>query len=270
MSKKKAIKTAKKTVSKKKNAAAPAKKGKIKTKAAAPAKKAAKKGISKPVKKHVAAPKKSSGGIKKAAKKSHIKPASKAVKKGAIKPAKKQVKKQVSKPVVKPASKPLSKIAVKKAVISEKHLAPVFPSVKKTILPFPTSKSTQEPKGRFELEYDVHASTSILYDFLTNTNRLAEWFCDQVSMKNGIYTFKWDDTFHNAKLVKAENDYLARFLWIDKNDGTYFEFRIEKDDLTNDVSLIIVDFADSADERISTTLLWDSQIERLFSALGSK
>ena len=52
------------------------------------------------------------------------------------------------------------------------------------------------------------------------------------------------------------------------NDESYFEFIINQDDLTNDVSLTIVDFAEK-DEIEETSNLWDTQISKLKHLLGS-
>ena len=268
MSKKNSNKTAKKGNSKKKTSASKSAKKVVKKTPAK--KKVAKKAVPKKVIKKVAKP----VAKKSVAKKKTSVKVVKSVKKAAPKKVqpKKVVAKKMVKPVVKKAPvKPVAKVAVKKAEVSPKQLQPVFPSVKKVEVPniVVPQKFAPEPKGKFELEYTVHTSTAILYEFLTTSSGLSEWFCDDVNSRNGIYSFQWDGNVQNAKLVKAEDERLARFQWLDKNDGTFFEFRIERDDLTNDISLIVVDFADSADERVSTTLLWDSQIEKLLSVLGS-
>lgn len=131
------------------------------------------------------------------------------------------------------------------------------------------NRNIPEPKGRFELEYVVHSSASILYEFLTSPSGLSEWFCDDVNIRNGIYSFIWDGSVQMARLVKQVEDKSIRFQWTEKNDGSFFEFRIEKDDLTNDISLIVTDFADTPEEKASSKLLWDSQIEKLLQVLGS-
>ncbi len=60
-----------------------------------------------------------------------------------------------------------------------------------------------------------------------------------------------------------------RMQWVDKPEGTFFEFRIEKDDLTGDTSLIIVDFADEGSDLETSKLLWDSQVNKLLHVIGS-
>jgi len=127
----------------------------------------------------------------------------------------------------------------------------------------------KEPQGKFELEFVVHASAEMLYEFLSTPSGLSEWFCDDLNIRNGIYTFIWDDQLQQARLLKTIDQQLVRFQWVDKMDGSYFEFRIQRDDLTNDISLIITDFAETVSERESSKLLWHSQVEKLMHVIGS-
>jgi len=130
-------------------------------------------------------------------------------------------------------------------------------------------KPEKEPSGKFEMEFVVHSSAEMLYEFLSTPSGLSEWFCDDLNIRNGIYTFIWDDQLQQARLLKTVDLQLVRFQWVDKTDGSYFEFRIQRDDLTNDIALIITDFAETVSERESSKLLWHSQIEKLMHVIGS-
>jgi len=130
-------------------------------------------------------------------------------------------------------------------------------------------KLEKEPTGKFEMEFVVHSSAEMLYEFLSTPSGLSEWFCDDLNIRNGIYTFIWDDQMQQARLLKTLDLQLVRFQWVDKIDGSFFEFRIQRDELTNDIALIITDFADSISERESSKLLWQSQIEKLMHVIGS-
>lgn len=135
-----------------------------------------------------------------------------------------------------------------------------------------TKKSTvpkKEPKGKFELEYVVRTSASILYEFLTSPSGLSEWFADDVNIRDGIFTFFWDGSEQKARLLNFKDEKYVRLQWIDKPEGSYFEFRIEKDELTGDVSLIIVDFADEGSDLETSKRLWDSQVNKLLHVIGS-
>ncbi len=127
----------------------------------------------------------------------------------------------------------------------------------------------KEPKGKFELEYVVRTSAGILYELLTTPSGLSEWFADDVNIRDGIFTFFWDGSEQKARLLGFKEDQYIRMQWIDKQEGSYFEFRIQKDELTGDISLMIIDFADEASDMQTSKLLWDSQVNKLLNVLGS-
>ena len=127
----------------------------------------------------------------------------------------------------------------------------------------------KEPKGKFELEYVLHTSAGILYEFLTSPSGLSEWFADDVNIHDGVFTFFWEGSEQKAKLLGFKEDKFVKLQWLDKPDGTFFEFRIERDELTGDISLIVTDFADEAADLKTSKLLWDSQINQLLHVIGS-
>ena len=254
------------------------------------AKKVATKKISKPVKK-VLAKKVIAKKVAKPVKKVVAKKTSIPVKKVATKKVSSPVKKTVVKttlpkqPVVKlklavvKVEKPIiikePKVKAEKLVKEKKVKAPV---VKKPLVAPTTfrktessapSKFVKEPAGKFEMEFVIRASEDMVFEFVSTESGLSEWFCDDVNIRDGIFTFNWDGQIQQAKLIKELPPISIRYQWLDKNDGSYFEFKTQKDELTNDISLIITDFAvDKADE-ISAKLLWHSQIDKLLHVLGS-
>lgn len=126
-------------------------------------------------------------------------------------------------------------------------------------------------KIKLQLEYDVNCSPKILFNRLSTATGLTEWFADDVKVKGNRYTFIWDESKEIAEKKIHKENKLVRFEWIDEDldkDECYFEFVVNQDDLTNDVSLVIVDFADE-DEVEQTTDLWNSQIAKLKQMLGS-
>jgi uncharacterized protein YndB with AHSA1/START domain len=129
--------------------------------------------------------------------------------------------------------------------------------------------SKKEPKGKFELEYVVRTSAGILYEFLTSPSGLSEWFADDVNIHDGIFTFFWEGSEQKARLLDFKDEKFVRLQWLDKPEGSFFEFRIEKDDLTGDTSLMIVDFADEDADMQTSKLLWDSQVGKLLNVIGS-
>ena len=124
-------------------------------------------------------------------------------------------------------------------------------------------------KIRYELEFPLSSSPQLLYQYISTPSGLSEWFADDVNIRDGVFTFFWDGSEQKAKLLGFKEDKFIKLRWLDKAEGSYFEFRIEKDELTGDISLIIVDFADEASDMQTSKLLWDSQVNKLLGVLGS-
>lgn len=123
-------------------------------------------------------------------------------------------------------------------------------------------------KKKFKIEYEIKSSPRILYSFLSEPNGLAQWFADDVIIKDQIYTFSWDGEKQDAKLLGVKENKFVKFRWLDDDPQIYFEMEIIQDELTNDVALGITDFAleESINER---TLIWNNQIDYLISVLGA-
>lgn len=123
-------------------------------------------------------------------------------------------------------------------------------------------------KKKFTIEYEIKSSPRILYSFLNEPNGLTQWFADDVSINNQVYTFTWDGEQQTAKLLAIKENKLVRFRWVDDDPEYFFEMEIIQDELTNDVALSITDFA--AEDAISERkLIWDNQVEYLISTLGA-
>lgn len=126
-------------------------------------------------------------------------------------------------------------------------------------------------KIKYELEFPIHASTSMLYNYISTPSGLSEWFADNVNSRGEIFTFIWDDSEERAKLISKRSGERIKFRWLDEegNDSEYFfEIRIEEDEITKDVSIVVVDFAEE-DEVEESKLLWENQISDLKHVIGS-
>jgi uncharacterized protein YndB with AHSA1/START domain len=123
-------------------------------------------------------------------------------------------------------------------------------------------------KKKFTIEYEIKSSPRILFTFLNEPNGLAQWFADDVNIRDQIYTFTWDDEPQKAKLVTIKENKLVRFKWLEDEPQCYFEMEILQDELTNDVALSITDFA-TEDQIPERRLIWDNQIDYLISVLGA-
>jgi uncharacterized protein YndB with AHSA1/START domain len=125
-------------------------------------------------------------------------------------------------------------------------------------------------KIKFELEFPIHASPKMLYQYFATPSGLSEWFADNVNSRGVLFTFIWDGAEEVAKLLQNKNDERVRFKWEeDDSQEGYFEFRIQIDGITKDVSLIVTDFADDADDMEESKLLWENQINELKHVIGA-
>lgn len=123
-------------------------------------------------------------------------------------------------------------------------------------------------KVLYTLEYPVRCSPSILYEFLSTPAGLQEWFADKVDERDGMFSFSWNGTEDKAKLLDKELDKFIRFHWTHGQKDEYFEFAIDRSEVTNQTILIVKDFAEKKDIK-DQSQLWEYQVKDLFHRIGS-
>jgi len=125
-------------------------------------------------------------------------------------------------------------------------------------------------KIKYKLEIPIQSSPSLLFQYISTPSGLTEWFADNVNSRGELYTFMWADSEEEAKLLSSRPDERVKFKWLeDEEEPYYFELRIQVDEVTNDVSLIITDFAEK-DEVEESKMLWENMIANLKQTLGSR
>lgn len=122
---------------------------------------------------------------------------------------------------------------------------------------------------KFQLEFVIQSSPQLLYQYLSTPSGLSEWFADNVNSRGEKFTFIWDGSEEEAKLLKRKSDEFVKFAWEESEEGSFFEMKIIVDEITKDVSLFITDFADE-DEVEESKMLWTNQVSDLKQVLGSK
>ncbi len=126
-----------------------------------------------------------------------------------------------------------------------------------------------EEKIKYEMEFPIQASPSLLYQYISTPSGLSEWYADNVNSRGELFTFIWEGSEEQAKMVSKKNEERVKFKWLDDEDTPYFfEIRIQVDDITKDVSIIITDFAEEG-EVDEGKMLWDNMIFELKQVLGS-
>lgn len=123
-------------------------------------------------------------------------------------------------------------------------------------------------KIKFEQEFIIKASSKMLYNYISTPSAMSEWFAEDVNLKDGIFTFSWDGAEEQAKVISKVKGKCIRFRWLEEEDDeAYIELRIETDELTKEVALIVTDFA-YEDELEEAKMLWESQISDLHHVIG--
>jgi hypothetical protein len=123
-------------------------------------------------------------------------------------------------------------------------------------------------KQLYTLEFPVRCSPVILFDFLASPAGLQEWFADRVDDRDNIFSFTWNGTIEKAEVLEKEQDKFIRFHWLHAPKEEFFEFKIEKSEVTNQTILVIKDFAEKKEIK-DQSRLWDYQVKELFHRLGS-
>jgi len=124
-------------------------------------------------------------------------------------------------------------------------------------------------KEKFHIEFVFDkASRNSLWDYISKPDGLGEWFADSVKVKDKIFAFQWKNYSNEAEVIGISPYNHIRFHWLeDENQPTFFEFRLQKIELTGGVMLEITDFAEK-EEKDDAVALWESQVRTLKRALG--
>jgi uncharacterized protein YndB with AHSA1/START domain len=129
-------------------------------------------------------------------------------------------------------------------------------------------------KKLFTADYEIHASIKMLYPYIQTASGLAEWFADDVNINNQqkTFIFLWDNEEHAARLAAHRTNHFARFEFLpenedDEKDPSYFELRLEFNELTQSVFLKVTDYSDF-DDLGELQDLWDGLVELLRKTVG--
>jgi uncharacterized protein YndB with AHSA1/START domain len=124
-------------------------------------------------------------------------------------------------------------------------------------------------KIKYEMEFPIQASSALLYQYISTPSGMQEWYADNVNSRGEFFNFIWEGSEEVAKLISKQKGKSIRFQWME-DEGTdyYFEMRIDLDDITKDVCIMVTDFAEE-DEVEEGKMLWENMISELKHLLGS-
>ncbi len=117
-----------------------------------------------------------------------------------------------------------------------------------------------EEKIKYEMEFPIQVSPSLLYQYISTPSGLSEWYADNVNSRDEYFSFIWEGSEEKARLLSRKSPERIKFRWLeDEEKDSYFELRIQVDQITNDVSLIVTDFAEE-DEVDEGKMLWENMV----------
>ncbi|UII25550.1 ATPase [Fulvivirga maritima] len=128
-------------------------------------------------------------------------------------------------------------------------------------------------KHLFTTDFEINASPKMLFPYLNTPSGLAQWMADDVNVnEDKVYNFIWDDEDHLARLVSHRANQYVKFEFIsddeeDQSDPSYFELRLETNDLTQSTFIKISDYSDM-DDTEELMDLWESLVENLKETVG--
>ena len=125
-------------------------------------------------------------------------------------------------------------------------------------------------KTKVRMEYMLKGgSNSIVWSIISTPSGLETWFADKVTSSDKIFTFRWGKTeSRQAEVVGIRTNSYIRFHWMDDEERkSYFELKINYNELTEDLMLEVTDFA-YPDETDDVKDLWESDIEKLKRVSG--
>jgi hypothetical protein len=126
-------------------------------------------------------------------------------------------------------------------------------------------------KKIFELDYVLKTSPKVLDNALFTVSGLADWFCDDVNVKDGIYSFEWDGYIEKARLLSSKNGHFIKWQWLeDEEEGhdVCFGFKYHIDPLTNAVIMTVYGSAFD-DEMDEAKALWEQHVQDLKRVIGA-
>mgnify|MGYP003461928240 FL=1 len=125
-------------------------------------------------------------------------------------------------------------------------------------------------KEKIKMEYMLKGgSENIIWSIISTPSGLETWFADKVIAKEKTFTFQWGKPeTRQAELISCRTNNFIRFHWLDDEEAkSYFELKIVYNELTEDLMLEVIDWAEPG-EKEDVKDLWDSDIDKLKRVSG--
>ena len=128
-------------------------------------------------------------------------------------------------------------------------------------------------KHLFTADFEIKASKKMLYPYLSSASGLAQWMADDVTIdEDKVFNFIWDEEDHRARMVSHRTNNYVRYEFLpedeeDEDDPSYFELRLDMNELTQTVLLKVMDYSDMDDDE-ELFDLWEGLVDNLKETVG--
>ena len=129
-------------------------------------------------------------------------------------------------------------------------------------------------KQKFVGEYPINASRKMLFPYLSTATGLCQWFAEDVNINNIDKTliFLVDGEERIAVIDSIKNNRYVRFRFLNEDEkpkeNDTLEFRLEINELTQEVFVRVEEFTES-DDLDESYQIWDNLLAQLKEIIGA-
>ena len=126
---------------------------------------------------------------------------------------------------------------------------------------------------KFTAEFELRASSKMIFPYLNTPSGLAQWFADDVQVdEDKIYSFIWDNQNHKAKLAAQKLNHYVKFEFLPdpaeetNEDHPYIELRLDSNELTGTTFMKVIDYSAEDEEELFD--IWENIVHTLRETVG--
>ena len=71
---------------------------------------------------------------------------------------------------------------------------------------------------KYEMEFLLRTSLKSLDTMISTPSGLSEWFADDVNIKDDVYSFFWDGSSEDARLLSKKANARVKWRWIEAEE----------------------------------------------------
>ena len=113
----------------------------------------------------------------------------------------------------------------------------------------------------------------LLWQMMSTDHGLERWLADRVVEEDGVLQLTWGSPYGehhtlSAHIIERQKNSHIRLQWVDEEEpDAFWEMRIGKSELTEDLCLYVIDYA-LAEDLDDLHDLWDGNLDRLHQSSG--